>query len=186
MSDPVRNILVYGDGRVEEVSFRLAGRYYIQTESLGDGRIRERRFEGQYACSERNPEHPAPYTVVYVERPDSPDYPPAVSVLVNATPVRVDVPVSAQKIAREIHRDCLSRGGHKQVDSDTCSQCGLSGYVVRMVKYDVQREEEKRTEVAGLRDQLVKMRDENRDLLAENGRLRRALEQRVNTARVKP
>jgi hypothetical protein len=177
MGEPVRNLLVYGDGRVEEVTFRLEGRYFMQAEDLGDGRIRYRRFEGDYASQAKA----GPFTMAYLEREEERDddaYKVSDGVIVNGTPVPVDVPMATRKTVTEIHRECVRSGGHAQETSETCSRCGLSGYVIRAETYRALAEEEERRAIGGLRDQLVALRDECTRLKVENSDLRRSLERR--------
>jgi hypothetical protein len=70
-------------------------------------------------------------------------------------------------------RWCLSEGGHtySSTADDTCSRCGLHGKLVRTLSYVGSD-----SKASQLADECGRLKTENTDLLAENARLRRALE----------
>lgn len=181
---PIRNLIVYADGRVCEVPFRLEGLYYIQTDLHEQGRTVQRVFRGEYAADSHE-YGTGMTTMVYVERPSANDDMPDMTGvnIVNGTPVAVDAPMQPRnRDARWVHKDCRSRGGHQAGSSDHCSMCGLSGYVIRTMRHLDEREETEAKESAALRDKLVKLSDECKALKVENSDLRRDVERLTRRA----
>ncbi len=180
MKDPIRNLLVYADGRVEEVPFRLAGMTYIQDERRDDGSSFRRAFASGYAHDGASLDA-GNFVMVYTERGEvryEEGTGPEKVVQVNGIPSPVEVtPRTRGWNARDVHKQCLARGGH-QPDraTDACTLCQLPGYTLRTMTYVDSKEESERKASAALRDQLVTMSDENKALLVENAQLRRKLE----------
>lgn len=177
MSDPVRNLIVYADGRVEETPYRLEGNYYVQDEGEVNA-LRRRIFLSDVAYDDRDIDK-GNFTMVYVERPDMNDGRPdrGPSITVHGTPIPVTVPLRPKHWSvREEHKRCRAAGGHRPGMNDTCELCGLTGYTIRTMRYLDERDEREAKEAAALRDQLVKLRDENTKLKVENCDLRRAIE----------
>jgi hypothetical protein len=174
-SQPVRSLLVYGDGRVYEYPEPLYGYRFFLTERHDDGKLTERLFSAEYAVNTSDD-----YAMVFVERDPKKEDKVVVPVedLGHRTIVSVDVP-KAPKDARGYHKDCLSRGGHQtEGHNDACKVCGLSGYVIRTMVMLDERDDRERKETATLRDQLGRMRDELRDIKVENSDLRRRLDRK--------
>jgi hypothetical protein len=65
MNKPNKNILVYADGRIEELKQDLVGASFIKAEMV-DGEFWEREFDVQCAMNIRDGER-APYSMVALE-----------------------------------------------------------------------------------------------------------------------
>lgn len=179
----MRSLLVYADGRVEEVPYRLSGRLFVLTQIEGGGLsqvIRQRVFEGEHAYASQAED--APFTLVYVERPGDFNAPRVgahlerVEVAVDPRPALV-TPFVEGRTPRQVHLECMASGGHKVVGfSDDCERCGLGGHAIRAFRYADSDAEKERTTAGGLRDELVKLRDENTRIKVENCELRRETE----------
>ena len=66
MSDPVKYLLVYADGRVEESKSAIQGARYIKVEVTPEGHWK-REFEVEWACRDSRDDS-APCTIVALER----------------------------------------------------------------------------------------------------------------------
>ena len=76
----------------------------------------------------------------------------------------------------DIHKWCRTNGGHQpdhMSANDACPRCGLAGQLIRMFTY-----RDNDTRESKLADECGRLKTENTELLAENARLRRALERK--------
>lgn len=189
MTEPVRNLLVYGDGRIQVTPFRLEGNYYLQNERAPDGTQLVRRFEGGYAVStELSDPEKGTFTMVYVERPEpSPCREFTEAPTVNGQPILTPALPWPHKTAKMLHRECVQSGGHGpgMRARDICERCGLSGYAIRHEEQAVRRADEDQRSAGGLRDQLMVFVDENRALKVENSELRREVERLTRASKVR-